>query len=116
MENVYPLSVLIESVPRPNGDRVEVRRVTFPTGTGTGWHRHSGWQTGLLVQGSLTHVTTQETKQVRRGDVLVEEPHIVHEAQNLGAETAELIYLAYVPAGAELATPTDPPAPSNGAA
>ena len=112
MDSDEPSTFLIESVLRANGDRVEVRRVVFQSGTGTGWHRHSGWQAGFLTTGTLTHTTPQQTTQIQPGDVLVEEPHIVHEARNLAADVAELLYVAFVPAGAELSTPSEGPAES----
>jgi quercetin dioxygenase-like cupin family protein len=105
-----PTATLLATVDGPDGSRYEVRHATFPRDASTGWHVHAARQTGLLVRGALTHVTAEETRTVGAGQALVEEPHIVHDGRSTGTEDAELVYVAHVPAGAELATPAAPPA------
>lgn len=101
---------LLASVPHPDGGRIDVNRLVFPVGSSTGWHRHDGWQTGLVTNGALQHVTPQRTRVITAGEVLVEPPHGVHAARSVGAESAELVYVAHIPVGSDAATST--PAPS----
>jgi quercetin dioxygenase-like cupin family protein len=100
---------LLATVSGPDGSTYEVRHRVIPYGGTTGWHVHGARQAGLVVRGSLEHVTEDATQIVRAGQALVEEPHVVHEGRGAGAEDTELLYVAHVLAGSDAATPSDPP-------
>ncbi|SMG17904.1 hypothetical protein SAMN06296010_0828 [Agreia pratensis] len=104
-----PSTEILASIERPDGSRVEVRRVVIPVGSSTGWHFHDGWQTGFLLRGEIRHSTRDRDTVFEIATPLIEQPEIVHIAHSTGVEEAELVFLSHIPAGSEAAVPCPPP-------
>lgn len=78
-------------------------------GESTGWHRHDGWQTGIVASGRLRHRTADTVRHFGPGDVLVETPSVDHEATNVSDEELVLVFVAVHPTGCAPATPRPAP-------
>ncbi|CAD5990335.1 cupin domain-containing protein [Agreia sp. COWG] len=100
---------ILASLPGADGSRFEVRRVTLPVGTSTGWHYHDGWQTGFLLRGGINHSTEHRNTTFEVATPLIEQPGIPHVARSTGADEAELLYLSHIPAGSEAAVACESP-------
>ncbi len=95
---------------------VTVSRLTFSSGSTTGWHRHSGPVVATVTAGQLTLVKGRQCTRhtYRVGDTFVEEGGKVRsKARNNGDTTTETVVVFHLPVGEPPFTPAKAPACAN---
>jgi hypothetical protein len=121
--------ILVQTAPPAvPGYDLYLMRVTVPPGAELAPHTHPGTQGARIERGVLTYtlisgsatvvraatrgadattetVSAPKTVELRRADVVIENPALVHEAANRGARPVVILLTALFPQGAPLSTP-----------
>ncbi|WP_456867805.1 cupin domain-containing protein [Galbibacter sp. BG1] len=80
---------------------VTMKKITFPPGSTTGWHKHSIPVFSYIIQGKLTVETKgHETKVFSRNTCFSESYNTLHQGSN--KETTDLVVIAIYLGGDEL--------------
>lgn len=121
--------ILVQTVPSqaPDSD-LYLLRVTVPPGAALAPHTHPGTQGAHIERGTLTYklisgsatvvraerdgapaktdtVMAPTTVKLRRGDVVIENPDLVHEAANEGRKPVVILLTSLLTKGAPLSEP-----------
>jgi quercetin dioxygenase-like cupin family protein len=92
---------------------VAVARVTYPTGSTSGWHSHPGPTVVTITKGTFSFKTDNCSKQrLRPGDTFVEPgPSMVARLNNWTGKSGEIVVTFFAPVGADpLTIPMPAPA------